>query len=70
MAKNTKFVVKVQRGGSDAPQYVQRIFPIPVLMTLNLKLALVMGRFAAEDMVKAMQNPRRTAELVAVQVSA
>jgi hypothetical protein len=70
MGKNTKFVVKVLRGGSGTPQYVQRIFPIPVLMTLNLKLALVMGRFTAEDVVKSMQNPRRTAELVPVQVSA
>lgn len=64
--KNTKFVVKVLRGGTGAPQYVQRIYPSPVLMTLHLKLALPMGKFTAEDVVKSMQNPRRTAELVSV----
>ncbi len=68
--KNTKFVVKVHRGGSDAPKYVQRLYPSPVQMTLHLKLALVMGKFAAEDVVKSMRNLRRTAELVSVQVSA
>jgi hypothetical protein len=40
------------------------------MMTLNLKQALVMGKFTAEDVVKSMQNPRRTAELISVQVGA
>jgi hypothetical protein len=39
-------------------------------MTLNLKRALVMGKFTAEDVVKSMQNSRRMAELVSVRVSA
>ena len=45
---NIKFVVKVNRGGTRAPQYVQRVDPTPIHMTTDRKLALVMGRFAAE----------------------
>jgi hypothetical protein len=67
---NTKFVVKVLRGGAYAAQYVQRVYPSPVQLTLNLKLALVMGKFTAEDLVKSMQNSRRIAELVSIRVSA
>jgi hypothetical protein len=37
-------------------------------MTLNRKLALVMGKFTAKDAVKSIQNFRRTPELVCVQV--
>jgi hypothetical protein len=39
-------------------------------MTSNRKLALVMGRFAAEDAIKSMQNSRCSPELVMVTVSA
>jgi len=39
-------------------------------MTFNLKRALVMGKFTAEDLVKSMQNSRRMAELVSVRVGA
>ena len=53
--KTTKFVVKVNRGGTRAPAYVQRIDQTPIQMTVNRKLALIMGRFTAEDAV----NPSR-----------
>jgi hypothetical protein len=65
---NIKFVVRVNRGGTRAPEYVQRIDRTPIQMTLNRKLALVMGKFTAEDAVKSIQNPRRIPELVSVQV--
>ncbi|MBZ5658258.1 MAG: hypothetical protein LAO56_23600 [Acidobacteriia bacterium] len=65
---NTKFIVKVDRGGSLAPEYVERIDRSPIRMTLNRKLALVMGKFAAEDAIKSIQNSRRIPELVSVQV--
>ena len=65
--KNIKFVVKVSHGGTRAPAYVQRIDRIPVQMTTNRKLALLMGRFTAEDTVKSMQNSRCSPELVPVQ---
>jgi hypothetical protein len=68
--KNIKFVVKVDRGGTRATEYVRRIDRTPVLMTLNRKLALLMGRLTAEDAVKSIQNSRNTPELVAVQLPA
>jgi len=39
-------------------------------MTTNLKLALVMGRFTAEDAVKSLQNSQCNPELEFVKVSA
>ena len=68
--KNTKFVVKVNRGGTHAPEYVERIDRTPIQTTTDRKLALVMGRFTAEDAVKSLQNARCSPELVSVQVSA
>ncbi len=68
--KNTKFVVQVNRGGTHIPKYVQRIDRTPIQTTMNRKLALVMGRFTAEDAVKSLQNSRCTLELVSVQVRA
>ncbi|MGC2193834.1 MAG: hypothetical protein WA628_04100 [Terriglobales bacterium] len=65
---NTKFVVKVNRGGTQAPQYVQRVDPTPIQMTTNRKLALVMGKFMAEDAVNSLQTPRCSPELVPVPV--
>jgi len=64
--KNTKFVVKVNRGGTRAPEYVQRIDRAPIQTTTNRKLALVMGRFTAEDAVKSIQSSQRSSELVPV----
>jgi|ERR1700730_12525551 len=68
--KNTKFVVKVNRGGPHATEYVQRIDRTPIRTTPNRRLALVMGRFTAEDAVKSIQNSRCTPWLVSVQVGA
>jgi hypothetical protein len=68
--KNTKFVVKVKRGGTYAPEYVRRVDPTPIHMTTDRKLALVMGKFTAEDAVKSIQNSRRIPELLSVQVGA
>jgi hypothetical protein len=67
--KNTKFIVKVDRGGTRVPEYVQRIDISPIQMTPNRKLALMMGRFTAEDAVQSLQNSRCRPELVSVQVS-
>jgi hypothetical protein len=60
--------VKVNRGGTRTPEYVERIDVTPIQMTTNRDLALLMGRFTAEDAVKSIQNSRRTPELVPVQV--
>ncbi len=66
--KNVKFVVKVNRGGTRAPEYVERIDRTPIRTTPDRKLALVMGRFTAEDAVKSIQNSRCSPELVSVPV--
>jgi hypothetical protein len=68
--KNFKFVVRVSRAGILTAQYVKRIDRTPIQMTTDRKLALVMGRFAAEDAVKSIHNSRCSPELVRVQVSA
>jgi len=67
--KNTKFVVKVNRTGTLPPQYVQRIDRKPVQMTPDRKLALVMGRFTAEDAAESVRNARCTPELLSVLVA-
>jgi hypothetical protein len=67
--KNIKFVVKVNRGGNLVPVFVQRIDRTPVQLTTNRKLALMMGKFTAEDAVKSLQTSHRMPELVPVQVN-
>jgi len=66
--KLTKFVVKLNRAGTRVAEYVQRIDRTPIQTTTNRKLALLMGRFTAEDAVKSVQNSRCIPELVSVQV--
>jgi hypothetical protein len=67
--QNIKFVVKVKRGGTRAPEYVQRVDPAPIHMTTNRKLALLMGKYTAEDAIKSLQNSQCIPELESVQVS-
>ena len=66
---NTKFVVKVNRGRTHAPEY-RRVDPTAIHMTTDRKLALVMGKFVAEDAAQSIQNSRRIPELMSVQVGA
>jgi hypothetical protein len=66
--KNTKVVVKVNRGVTRALEYVQRIDRAPIQMTTNRKQALMMGKLTAEDAVRSIQNSRCCPELVPVQV--
>ena len=68
--KTIKFVVKVNRGGTRAPEYVQRVDPTPIHMTINRKLALLMGKFTAEDAIKSLETSRCSPELVSVLVAA
>lgn len=63
---NIKFLVKVNRVGSRAPEYILKLDRDPIQMTPNRKRALAMGRFTAEDAMKSVSNSRRTAELVMV----
>jgi hypothetical protein len=66
--KNTKFLVKVNRARARSPEYVQRIDRIPIQTTSNRKLAMMMGRFTAEDVVRSIQTSRCNPELVPVEV--
>jgi hypothetical protein len=67
---NTRFVVRVNRGSTRATEYVQRVDLTPIRRTVTRKLALVMGRFTAEDTVKSLQNSRCSPELVPVRLLA
>ena len=68
--KNIKFIVKVNRRGTRLPAYVQRVDETPIHMTTNRKLALLMGKFTAEDAVKSLQTSHCVPELVSVLVTA
>jgi hypothetical protein len=46
--------VKVDRGGTRAPEYVQRIDRTPIRTTKDRKLALVVGKFTAEDAIESI----------------
>jgi hypothetical protein len=65
--KSTKFVVKVNRA-TRAAEYVQRTDRKPFQTTLKRNLALVMGKFTAEDVAKSLENSRCTPELLPVEV--
>lgn len=64
-----KFVVKVNRTGTKVPVYVLSMNRRPLQMTSNRKRALVMGKFAAEDLIQSLQTSQSKAELVMVKVS-
>jgi hypothetical protein len=68
--QNIRFVVKVNRRGTRTAEYVQRIDRTPVQITTNPKLALLMGKFTAEDAVKSIRNSRCSPELLSVRASA
>ena len=68
--KTIRFVVKTNRVGTRGPEYVQRIDRTPIQTTSNRKLALIMGRFTAEDVVKSIRTSRCSPELISVQVQA
>ena len=64
-----KFVVKVNRTGTRVPAYVLSMDRGPIQMTSDRKQALVMGKFAAEDAMKSIQNSRSNPELVMVKIT-
>jgi len=65
---NTKFIVKVNRRGTRGAEYVQRIDRKPIQTTLQRNLALVMGKFTAQDVIESLAKSRLSPELVAVEV--
>ena len=65
-----KFVVKLSRKGTLSPQYVRKIGGRSIEMTTDRKLALVMGKFAAQDAITAVQSSHRDAEMITVHIAA
>jgi hypothetical protein len=68
--QNTKFVVKVNRDRNRDPEYVHLIDQKAIKMTTTRRLALVMGRLTAEEMVESIRTAHRSPELVSVSVKA
>ena len=66
LAKPTQIKVSVGGEKTRAPEYVQRMDRVSIQTTTNRKLALLMGRFTAEDAVKSIHNSQRSPELVPV----
>lgn len=67
--KNKKFIVKVNRSGTRSPEYVRRIDRTPIQTTSDRKLALVMGKFTAEDAIKSIRDSQCNPQLVCIYVS-
>jgi hypothetical protein len=67
--KSTKFVVKVNRGGSRAVEYALRIDSNPVQTTVKRGLALAMGKLTAQEVLKSLSTSRCTPELVPIEVN-
>jgi len=65
----TKFVVKVSRIGAPCAEYVQRIDRKPIQTTLERKMALLMGKVTAMEVLKSLEKSRWTPEMVAIQVN-
>ncbi len=68
MVIKTKFLVKLNRIGARAPEYVQRLDRTPIQTTTNRKLALAMGRLTAEDAAKSLQTIRCNPELLSIHI--
>ncbi len=66
--KNTKFLVKLIRENRVA-EYVRRIDQSVMQTTPKRNLALVMGKFTAEDVVSSLGKSPCTPELIPIQVS-
>ena len=67
--KNTKFLVKLDRVGIRRPQYLLQMGK-SVKTTTERKLALVMGKYTAQDAIDTIQSARCTGELIPIKVPA
>jgi hypothetical protein len=66
----TKFVVKVNRATTRVPAYVLKMGDGPIQTTSSRKLALLMGKFAAEDAIESLRKSGSAPEMMAVRVPA
>ena len=66
---NTKFIVKLTRVGANGPQYLVQMGK-SVKTTSERKLALVMGKYTAQDAIDSIQSARCTGELIPIKIPA
>lgn len=67
--KNTKFIVKLTRVGAHSPQYLVQMGK-SVKTTSERSLALVMGKYTAQDAIDSIQSARCIAELIPIKIPA
>jgi len=68
--QNTKFLVRLKRVGATGPQYLLGISKSSIKTTSERKLALLMGKYTAQDAIDSIQSARCVGELVPVKVTA
>jgi hypothetical protein len=68
--QNTKFLVKLTRVGAHRPLYLREIGKSAIKTTSERKLALLMGKYTAQDAIDCIQSVRCVAELVPIKISA
>ena len=67
--KNTKFIVKLTRVGGRGPQYLVEMGG-SVKTTPERSLALVMGKYTAQDAIDSIQSARCVGELIPIKIPA
>jgi hypothetical protein len=67
--KNTKFIVKLTRVGAHGPQYLLQMDK-SVKTTSERSLALVMGKYTAQDAIDSIQSAGCIGELIPVKIPA
>jgi len=68
--QNTKFLVKLKRVGGHGPQYLLEIGKSSIKTTSERKLALLMGKYTAQDAIEYIQSARCVGELVPIKITA
>jgi hypothetical protein len=64
--KKTKFIAKVNRGGTRATEYVQRMDRAPIRMTTDRKLLCLWDDSPPKTLSDSIHNSQRSPELVPV----
>jgi hypothetical protein len=68
--QNTKFLVRLKRVGANSPQYLLGISKSAIKTTSERKLALLMGKYTAQDAIDCIQSARCVGELVPIKITA
>ena len=65
-----EILVKLTRVGAHGPQYLLEIGKKAIKTTSERKLALLMGKYTAQDAIDCIQSARCVGELVPIKISA